>query len=170
MMKYKVCVCAMALGLFLAAPVFANDGSAKRSPLVDSDWDVLREQVDLLDRIAYLPSLLPVIMKHRDTLGLSDNQVSAFREWRRQHFDQMVDLMNEIIQRRVALSMDALDAGISADEILASQQVIFRLQQELLRTRLSCREQIVGTFSQSRWDSLAFVLEEYPRFAGLMSN
>jgi hypothetical protein len=160
----------MVAGLWLSNSVFADADLARPSPLTDSQWEMVRQHVDLLDKIAYLPSLLPVIMKHRDTLELSDGQVAAFRQWRQQHYDHMVDLMNEIIQRRIALSRAALEVDTNADQILASQKAIFLLQEELLRTRLSCRELIVGTFSAGQWDSLAFILEEYPRYAGLLSD
>ena len=39
------------------------------APLSDPQWDKVYVQVGLLDEVAYFPSLLPVIMKHRDTIG-----------------------------------------------------------------------------------------------------
>ena len=75
-----------------------TDYYAGASPLTDSQWDMVRDRVGLLDKIAYLPSLLPVIMKHRDKLELTDEQIAAFRQWRKLHYQDMVDLMNKIIQ------------------------------------------------------------------------
>ena len=124
----------------------------------------------MLDKIAYLPSLLPVIMKHRDTLELTDEQIAAFRQWRKLHYQDMVDLMNEIIQSRITLSKASLEVGLSSDNILAKQQEIFRLQERLLRIRLSCRNLIVETFSADQWDNLAFILEDYPRYAGFLTD
>jgi len=48
--------------------------------------------------------------------------------------------------------------------------VILQLQQDLLGLRLSCRKLIMTTFSPDQWDNFAFVLEDYPEFAGLMQQ
>jgi len=138
------------------------------NPLSDSEWDKVREHVELLDKISFIPSLLPVIMKHQDTLNLSDDQRAAFRGWRKQNYKKMVDLMNEIIGQRIALSKAALDPSADSNQLISQQEAILQLQEELLRVRLSCRELVLTTFSSEQWSSLAFVLEEYPNFAGLM--
>jgi hypothetical protein len=138
------------------------------NPLSDSEWDKVREHVELLDKISFIPSLLPVIMKHQDTLNLSDDQRAAFRGWRKQNYKKMVDLMNEIIGQRIALSKAALDPSADSNQLISQQEAILQLQEELLRVRLSCRELVLTTFSPEQWSSLAFVLEEYPNFAGLM--
>ena len=138
------------------------------NPLSDSEWDKVREHVELLDKISFVPSLLPVIMKHQDTLNLSDDQRAAFRGWRKQNYKKMVDLMNEIIGQRIALSKAALDPSADSNQLISQQEAILQLQEELLRVRLSCRELVLTTFSPEQWSSLAFVLEEYPNFAGLM--
>jgi hypothetical protein len=143
---------------------------SQQAPLNDQQWNTLRGQVNLLDKVAYLPSLLPVIMRHRDSLELSDAQVSAFREWRRIHYQEMVDLMNEIIQRRITLSKASLDHNVADDQLLAEQKTIFTLQEKLMRLRLSCRELLTTTFSPSQWDNFAFILEEYPKYAGLLED
>jgi hypothetical protein len=148
----------------------AETDYAGSSPLTDSQWETVRDRVDLLDKIAYLPSLLPVIMKHQDSLELTNEQVAAFRQWRKLHYQDMVDLMNEIIQRRFTLSKASLEVTVSGADILAKQQEIFRLQERLMRVRLSCRYLIVGTFSSAQWENMAFILEQYPRYAGLLDD
>ena len=140
------------------------------NPLSDSEWDKVREHVELLDKISFVPSLLPVIMKHQDALNLSDDQRAAFRGWRKQNYKKMVDLMNEIIEQRIALSRAALDPSADSHQLISQQEAILQLQERLLRVRLSCRELMVTTFSPEQWGSLAFVLEEYPNFAGLMQQ
>jgi hypothetical protein len=156
--------------LCFCASASAETDYAGSSPLTDSQWETVRDRVGLLDKVAYLPSLLPVIMKHRDTLELKNEQVAAFRQWRKLHYGDMVELMNEIIRRRFTLSKASLDVKLSSDDILAKQKEIFRLQERLLRIRLSCRNLIVETFSPDQWENMAFVLEEYPRYAGLLDD
>lgn len=155
--------------LLLAACAVAAQG-AQRQTLSEAEWDRVGERVALLDRIAHIPSLLPVIMKNRYALRLSDEQVASFRAWRRAHYDDMTGLMNQIIERRIALSRAALDPAVDGARLLADQAVILQMQQELLRLRLSCRELMVSTFSAEQWSDFAFVLEEYPGLAGLITQ
>ena len=105
----------------------------KAAPLTDAEWEKVRQHVDLLDKISFVPSLLPVIMKHRDALELSDSQKAAFREWRKQNYRHMVDVMNAIIERRITLSRGALDSGVNNEDLQGQQQAILELQQELLQ-------------------------------------
>lgn len=138
------------------------------APLTTPEWDRIREHVALLDKISFVPSLLPVIMKHQDALDLSEVQKKAFRTWRKSNYQRMVELMNEIIERRILLSKGALDPALANKDLVREQQQILQLQQELLRVRLSCRKLVMSSFSVDQWEDLAFVLEEYSEFAGLM--
>jgi hypothetical protein len=147
-----------------------DDTLGQAEPLTDDQWHGLRQRVGLLDKIAYLPSLLPLVMQNRDALELTPDQVEAFREWRRTDYQRMVDLMNEIIQRRLALSRASLDVAVPKERILDEQAEIFALQRSLIELRLACRELIVSTFSATQWENLAFILEDYPRYAGLLQD
>jgi hypothetical protein len=153
----------------LCAPltVWATDLS-QREPLSDPQWDKVYVQVNLLDKVAYFPSLLPVIMKHRDALGLSYRQTKALRLWRKENYQEMVGLMNQIIEHRIELSKGLLNAKLTEEQILDQQREIFELQEQVLHIRLSCRHIVVSTFSAEQWADLGFVLEEYPQFAGLL--
>lgn len=159
------------LAACLAACTATSAGELDRpAPLSDAQWELLQERVALLDKIAYIPSLLPVVMRHRDSLDLSDAQVEAFRDWRRTWYPEMVELMNAIIARRIALAEAALDGAVSSDAMLERQRSIFQLQERLLQLRLRCRDLIVNTFTPAQRENLAFVLEGYPQYAGLLSE
>jgi hypothetical protein len=138
------------------------------SPLTDAEWSKVQEHVGLLDKISFFPALLPVIMKNREALELTDHQKRAFRGWRKQNYQRMVDSMNEIIERRIAFSKSALDPAVADAELIQEQKMILQLQEELLGLRLSCRKLILTTFSPGQWENFAFVLEDYPQFAGLI--
>jgi hypothetical protein len=151
----------------LCTSVSATD-LAQVAPLSDLQWDAIHSKVNLLDKVAYFPSLLPVIMKHREALGLSYRQTRALRLWRKENYRKMVDLMNQIIEHRIELSKASLNANLTNEQIFDKQQEIFELQEQVLRIRLSCRQIVVSTFSAEQWANLGFVLEEYPQFAGLL--
>jgi hypothetical protein len=162
--------------LLLVALAFPASWTAVAAQLVqdgtlsEAEWEKLGQRVALLDRIAYIPSVLPVIMKNRNALDLSDAQVEQFRAWYRRHYDEMVAMMNAIIARRIELSQSALDPRIDSTQLLADQQVILRMQEDLLRLRLSCRDLMVKTFTAEQWNDFAFVLETYPHLAGLVAE
>ena len=140
------------------------------APLTSTEWDKVQQYVGSLGRISIFPALLPVIMKNQDALVLTPDQKSAFRSWRKQNYQRMVDLMNEIIERRIAFSTSTLDPVVGNAQLIHEQKMIFQLQEKLLVLRLSCRELIMTTFTSNQWNNFAFVLEDYPEFAGLMPS
>lgn len=155
--------------IFALASFAATAADLKQSaPLTDVEWEKAREHVGLLDKISFVPSLLPIIMKHREALELTKLQKAAFRAWRKQNYQRMVDVMNEIIERRIALSKGALDPAVGNEDLSREQRAILQLQQQLLAIRLSCRALVIRTFTPDQWNNFAFVLEEYPDLAGLM--
>ena len=111
-----------------------------------------------------------MILKNQDALELTPDQKRNFRSWRKQNYQQMADLMNEIIERRIAFSTSSLDQVVGNTELIRKQKIIFQLQEDLLILRLSCRKLIRTTFTSDQWNNFAFVLEDYPEFAGLMPS
>jgi len=158
----------LAVALMTMSSATCATDLAHPSPLTDEEWESIREHAVLLDKVTFIPSLLPVIMKHRDAIGLSNGQKAAFRDWRKKNYQRMVDIMNEVIELRIALSKAALDPSVDNGKLISQQQEILQRQGELLHIRLSCRKIVVNTFSPEQWSSFAFVLEEYPNLAGLM--
>ncbi|MGB5637538.1 MAG: hypothetical protein WBM63_00335 [Sedimenticolaceae bacterium] len=160
------------LGLSIAFSVIVFAASAadlkQPAPLTKAEWDNVQAYVGSLGKISFFPGLLPVIMKNQDALELTTDQKSTFRSWRKQNYQHMVDLMNEIIERRIAFSRSALDQAVPDTELINKQKAIFQLQEELLVLRLSCRDLIMATFTPNQWSNFAFILEDYPEFAGVM--
>lgn len=119
--------------VFIAVTFAASAADlSQRTPLTDAEWDQVREHVGLMDKISFFPSLLPVIMKNQDALELTDEQKGGFRGWRKQNYQRMVDLMNEIIEGRIAFSKSALNPAVGNDVLVYEQKMIFLLQEELL--------------------------------------
>jgi hypothetical protein len=87
-MKYIGIVVAF---FFLLAPVQAKHNSDH--PLSADDWKEVMGKVVLLEDSGLVPTLLPTIMRNRDTLELTDEQVSAFRAWRKENYTNMVNVM-----------------------------------------------------------------------------
>ncbi len=153
---------------FFATAVQANHNSDH--PLSPEDWKEVMEKVVLLEGSGLMPTLLPVIMRNQDTLQLSDEQLSLFRAWRKKNYTNMVNIMNEIIEKMVEFRVESLSPDITADQLLAFQSEIQELQRQLLKIKLSCREIIMTTFTDEQWENFAFVVADNPKLASLMQQ
>lgn len=164
-MKHLMLVVVCAL---LGGPVSAKHDSDH--PLSADDWKEVMEKVVLLEDSGLMPSLLPVIMSNRDALQLSDEQIAAFRAWRKNNYTRMVNIMNAVIEKKVQFRIESLSPDISSDHLLAFQGDLHELQRELLKIKLSCRELLMATFTQEQWDNLAFILSDHPKLASLIAQ
>ena len=128
------------------------------------------EKITLLDDAVFIPSLLPTIMRNRDALQLTDEQLERLYHWRKKHYVEMVNTMNEVIEKKVQFSIESLSSTASEAHLLEFQQEIHRLQRELLKIRLSCRAILVETFTDEQWESFEFVVSDDPKLASLFSQ
>ena len=119
-----------------------------------------QQQLERLDKLNFHPNLLPLILRHKDYLELTPEQIAAFRAWRKKNADPMFAAMNEIIRARIAFKEAALSPDVSADDLRQQQQQIFALHQQVLDYKLSCRENILDTFNAQNWEDFFVVLAE----------
>ncbi len=120
----------------------------------------LDSSIDKLDKINYLPNMLPVILNNKDFIGLSEQQVAELEAWRNANREPMLAAMKEIAYKRVEIKQAALSPTVSAGRLQQMQNDIFRLQRQVLNYKLSCREHIVRTFSEENWISFFMVLAD----------
>jgi hypothetical protein len=126
-----------------------------------SDNSELEQQMLLLDKISYHPSLLPLIMQNIDYLDLTPEQQKKLRDWRQTNASIMLDKMKEVAQGRIEFIDLALNSDASEDDLVEKQHQLFRLQEEVLTYKLACRKNILETFTQKQWDELLFILAEH---------
>lgn len=159
------------LGLFLAFLFICSTAQAKHDsnhPLTAEDWKEVMDKVVLLEGSGLMPTLLPVIMRNRDTIELTDEQVNSFRAWRKKNYTHMVNIMNETIEKSVEFRVAALSPRITSDQLYVFQSEIQELQHELLKIKLSCRELVTTSFTDAQWENFAFVIADNPKLASLM--
>jgi hypothetical protein len=154
--------------LFICTAALAKHNSDH--PLTADDWKEVMDKVVLLESSGLMPTLLPVIMRNQDTLELTDEQINAFRAWRKKNYTHMVNVMNEIIEKSVQFRVAALSPRISSDDLYALQSEIQDLQRQLLKIKLSCRELVTTSFTETQWENFAFVVADNPKLASLMSQ
>jgi hypothetical protein len=145
--------------LFAISALLATQLAHANSTLDEENID-LELAVQTLDKVNYLPQLMPIIMNNKDIIGLTQKQVDDLDEWRKTSKAPMVAAMQEIVRKRIEIKQAALSPTVSSARIIQMQNEIFRLQREVLEYKLSCRETIVRTFNNENWISFYMVLAE----------
>ena len=159
------------LGLFAVFFFISTTALAKHNsdhPLTADDWKEVMNKVVLLEDSGLMPMLLPIIMGNRDALQLTDEQVNLFSSWRKKNYTNMVNIMNKIIEEKVQFRIESLSPRITSDRLLSFQSEIQELQRQLLKIKLSCRENLMTTFTDEQWDNFAFIVSDNPKLASLM--
>ena len=136
--------------------------------LTDTEWLIIKDRVELLDQLNYMPTLLPTILRNRDVLQLTSQQIHSFRTWRKQNYGNMVEVMNTILEKRIEFKKAALDTATSGKYLRQMQRDIMALQIKLLDIKLSCRELLMDSFTDEQWDNFAFVATDNPRLASFI--
>ena len=154
--------------LLISSAVMAKHDSDH--PLTPDDWKEVMEKVLLLENTGLQPTLLPVIMKNQDTLQLTDEQISAFRDWRKHNYTNVVNIMNRIVERKFQFRIEALTPDTPDSRLYTMQSEIHELQRELLKIKLSCRNLVMTTFTDEQWSNFAFIVADNPKLASLLSH
>lgn len=150
-------MCTRALFIFMLA---LSSSLSFAGSSADDQALQIESSIAKLDKINYLPNLLPVILKNRDFIGLTDEQVVRLEEWRSSNREALLTAMQEVASRRIELKQAALSPTVSAARLQQMQNDIFRLQREILKYKLSCRDHVVRTFNDENWESFFIVLAD----------
>ena len=84
-----------------------------------------------LDKVNYLPNLLPIILKNKDFIGLTNDQVAYLDDWRKNNRETMLATMKEITKKRIEMKEAALSPNVSSARLIQLQNDIFRLHREV---------------------------------------
>ena len=125
-----------------------------------ADTSVLDKKLELFDRISYHPSLLPIIMQNRDFLELTPDQLKRLTEWREKNAPAMLEKMEEVAKGRIDFVDRSLNPKTSEAELVREQHHLFKLQEEVLAYKLSCRHNILQTFTPKQWDALQLIMAD----------
>ena len=150
----------MGIRMLFALSVFLMTQFALAEPTVDQIRPDLDHVIQKLDKVNYLPNLLPIIINNKDFIGLTQKQVDDLDEWRKTNKAPMVAAMQKIVSKRNEIKQAALSPTVSSSRLIQLQTEIFRLQREVIEYKLSCREHIIRTFNDENWINFFMVLAE----------
>jgi hypothetical protein len=125
-----------------------------------TDAGELDKKLELLDRISYHPNLLPIIMQNKDFLELTPDQLKRLTEWRKNNVPPMLEKMQEVANGRIDFVARSLDPETSESQLVREQHKLFKLQEEVLAYKLSCRHNILQTFTPKQWDALQLIMAD----------
>jgi hypothetical protein len=161
-MRYTATVIGLVL---LSSQALANHGS--EHPLSVSDWKEVMSNAMLLEDSGLMPDLLPMIMRNRDALQLTNEQLNTFHTWRKENYVNTINLMDLITEKKVRFRIESLSSDVSSEHLLATQNEIQALQRELLKLKLSCRQLVMTTFSDEQWKNLSLIAADDPELSSL---
>ena len=124
------------------------------------DWGLAFKRMKMLSPMGFHPFLMPLIMKNRDFIELTPEQLRVFKRWRDKNRVPMLHTMDKIIYERNLFNKLALQPDTSNEVLMTKQREIFKLHEKVLEYQLSCRRNILDTFSAEQWDNFRFVLGE----------
>ena len=150
----------MGAGILLTLILLITSQLSFAGSTVNQGVPDIDSSIEKLDNINYLPSLLPVIIRHKDFIGLTDEQLGKLEGWRKQNREPMLAAMKQATRKRVEIKQAALSPTVSSARLQQMQNDIFRLEREILEYKLSCRDHVVQTFNSENWDSFLMVLAE----------
>ena len=138
-------------------------------PLSEEDWAMIERNIKLIDNMNFMPVLLPILMKNRDTLELTKEQIEHFRGWRKQNYVPMVNIMNNIVEKRLAFKKASLNPAVSNEKLFELQNKSLDSQKELLAIKLSCRKMLVESFTGEQWEQFEFIVSDDPKLASFIN-
>lgn len=150
----------MNIRILLAFIALTMTQLAFADPALSHNNSALELATAKLDKVNYLPKLMPIILKNKDFIGLTEKQIDDLDAWRKTNKAPMVAAMQEIVRKRIDIQQAALSPAVSSSRIIQMQNEIFRLQREVLQYKLSCRDRIIQTFNDENWISFFMVLAE----------
>ena len=150
----------MGIRILFTISVFLMTQFALAEPTLDQKRPDLELVIQKLDKINYLPNLLPIIINNKDFIGLTQKQVDDLNDWRKTNRSPMVAVMQKIVSKRIDIKQATLSPTVSSSRLIQMQNEIFKLQREVIEYKLSCREHIIRTFNDENWISFFMVLAE----------
>ena len=135
-------------------------GAALAEPGINDHKIEQHQYIEKLDKISFLPSLLPVIIENSDVIELTDGQLQKMLDWRTINREDVIVSMNEVARKRVEMKEASLSPDVSSEQLLQMQNDVFRLQREVTKYKLSCRDMVLDTFNKNNWEGFFLVLAE----------
>lgn len=99
------------------------------------------------------PSLMPILAKQADTLGLTADQKARLADWRKAAQAKREALEKEIVADRLAVNQAMLDGKNNAD-VQKMMRDVQRKEMKLVVGKLACRDNAKKILTPEQWAKL----------------
>lgn len=99
------------------------------------------------------PSLMPIMVKQADALGLSAEQKAKLADWRKAAQAKREALEKDIVAERLAVNQAMLD-GKSNAEIQGMMKAVQRKEMKLVVGKLACRDNAKKILTTEQWEKM----------------
>lgn len=111
------------------------------------------EQMQLIHHANPMPNLMQVIMTQGDKLELTKEQSKALDEWHSKNQPRIMEMAEHVAKLEKTLSEQALE-GASGAVLQQITNEIFKVRENIIKTKLACRNNMHNILKQEQWDKL----------------
>jgi hypothetical protein len=109
--------------------------------------------VSLMEKVSPMPMLMSTLVKHAETLELTQQQTAIFAKWRKENMASAMTLATSILNLERQINVSALK-GDSSKEIANLLSTLMEKRLALATKMLACRDNVKNALSDQQWDSL----------------
>jgi hypothetical protein len=109
--------------------------------------------VSLMEKVSPMPMLMSTLVKHAETLELTQQQMDVFVLWRKENMASAMTLATSILNLERQINTAALK-GEPSKEVTNLLDTLMEKRLTLASKMLACRDNVKNTLSNQQWDSL----------------
>lgn len=109
--------------------------------------------VSLMEKVSPMPMLMSTLVKHAETLELTQQQMDVFAQWRKENMASAMTLATSILNLERQINIAALN-GVPSKEVTNLLDTLMEKRLTLASKMLACRDNVKNTLSNQQWDSL----------------
>jgi len=148
-LEMKKTLFATFLGLIMVSQLTIADMQHQQSD-AQSGKSVM---MSLMEKVSPMPMLMSTLVKHADTLELTQQQTAIFAKWRKENMASAMTLATSILNIERQVNAAALK-GESSKEVANLLNALMEKRLALASKMLACRDNVKNALSEQQWDNL----------------
>jgi len=118
-----------------------------------------KQMMTMMKHVSPMPSLMPVVIKNTDLLGLSKEQTEALAKERKERHARVHALAKEIMAEESKILQAALDEK-PIEEIHVMSLVVMDKRLAIINAKAGCRDIVRKTLNDEQWKELVSLYKQ----------